>query len=232
MANYYSGEGIYTKLVDESNNLISASNPLEVTTLGGALGVVGGGTEAAALRVTVASDSTGVLTVDNPSLSVTGGGLEATAMRVTLASDSTGQVAVASSALPTGAATDALQTSGNSILSNIDNGLNLGRITNNVYTADAISSGDTASEIIMGDFKDRYGSIHIVGDSSSVGYKFVLEFSTDNTNFYSDGIESLSYLSGGRYQFSVTRTNIGTPYIRIKSIAAGVTVNMSYSLTK
>lgn len=63
----------------------------------------GGGVEADALRVTVASDSTGVLsvddnggslTVDNAALSVVGGGAEATALRVTLASDSTGVVSV------------------------------------------------------------------------------------------------------------------------------------------
>ena len=64
---------------------------------------VGGGVEAAALRVTIASDSTGVvsiddngasLTVDNAALSVTGGGVEASAMRVTIASDSTGVLSV------------------------------------------------------------------------------------------------------------------------------------------
>lgn len=84
----------------------------------------GGGTEANALRVTVASDSTGVLsvddnggsltvdgtvavsgtvavtdnagslTVDNSTLSVVGGGTEATAMRVTVASDSTGVLSI------------------------------------------------------------------------------------------------------------------------------------------
>lgn len=68
-----------------------------------ALSVTGGGLEATALRVTVASDSTGLLsvddnagslTVDNAALSVTGGGLEATALRVTLASDSTGLLSV------------------------------------------------------------------------------------------------------------------------------------------
>jgi hypothetical protein len=61
-----------------------------------ALSVVGGGAEATALRVTVASDSTGVvsvddnggsLTVDNPALSVVGAGAEATAQRVTLSSE-------------------------------------------------------------------------------------------------------------------------------------------------
>jgi hypothetical protein len=72
----------------------------------------GGGVEAAALRVTLASDSTGVvsvddngatlsvddgagsLTVDNAALAVVGGGAEATAQRVTLASDSTGVLSV------------------------------------------------------------------------------------------------------------------------------------------
>jgi hypothetical protein len=72
----------------------------------------GGGTEAASLRVTVASDSTGVLsvddngstlsvddgagslTVDNAVISVVGGGTEAAAQRVTIASDSTGVLSV------------------------------------------------------------------------------------------------------------------------------------------
>ena len=83
----------------------------------------GGGVEANALRVTLASDSTGVVSVDDNGgsltvdvgtalpagtnnigdvdvltvpapLSTTGGGTEATALRVTLASDSTGVVSV------------------------------------------------------------------------------------------------------------------------------------------
>ena len=63
----------------------------------------GGGVEADALRVTIASDSTGLLsvddnggslTVDNAALSVTGGGVEASALRVTIASDSTGVLSV------------------------------------------------------------------------------------------------------------------------------------------
>lgn len=64
---------------------------------------IGAGLEATALRVTLATDSTGVLsvddngsslTVDNPALSVTGGGVEASALRVTLANDSTGVLSV------------------------------------------------------------------------------------------------------------------------------------------
>ena len=64
---------------------------------------IGAGVEATALRVTLATDSTGLvsvddngasLTVDNAALSVVGGGLEATALRVTVASDSTGVLSV------------------------------------------------------------------------------------------------------------------------------------------
>lgn len=89
---------------------VSAAKPLPVGDAGGsltvdnaALSVTGGGVEATALRVTVASDSTGVLsvddngsslTVDNAALSVTGGGVEASALRVTIASDSTGVLSV------------------------------------------------------------------------------------------------------------------------------------------
>ena len=88
------------------------------------LTVTGGGTETGALRVTLASDSTGVLSIDDnggsitvdgevtanlsatdnavldtietntDSLTVTGGGVEASALRVTLASDSTGVLSI------------------------------------------------------------------------------------------------------------------------------------------
>lgn len=103
----------------DTATLASTADPLPVSDAGGsltvdnaALSVTGGGVEASALRVTLASDSTGVvsvddngstlsvddgagsLTVDNAALSVTGGGVEASALRVTLASDSTGVVSV------------------------------------------------------------------------------------------------------------------------------------------
>ena len=76
---------------------------VDIVTVPAPLSTTGSGTEATALRVTVATDSTGVLsvddnagslTVDNAALSVVGGGLEATALRVTIANDSTGVVSV------------------------------------------------------------------------------------------------------------------------------------------
>ena len=66
-------------------------------------GPLGGGAEAGAVLVTVANDSTGVLsvddnggslTVDNAALSVTGGGTEASALRVTIANNSTGVLSI------------------------------------------------------------------------------------------------------------------------------------------
>jgi hypothetical protein len=96
--------------VDGAATDVSDTNPMPVDDAGGsltidnaALSVTGGGVEASALRVTIASDSTGVLsvddngaslTVDNAALSVTGAGVEASALRVTIATDSTGVLSV------------------------------------------------------------------------------------------------------------------------------------------
>ena len=90
---------------------VASGTVIPVSDGGGALTVdwagtappIGAGVEATALRVTVATDSTGVLsvddnggslTIDNAQLSVVGGGTEAAAMRVTIASDSTGVLSI------------------------------------------------------------------------------------------------------------------------------------------
>ena len=79
---------------------------VDVLTVPAPLSTTGGGTEATALRVTVATDSTGVLsvddnggslTIDNAQLSVVGNGTAAAAMRVTMANDSTGIVSLTTS---------------------------------------------------------------------------------------------------------------------------------------
>ena len=91
-------------LVDASGVAVPVTDNSGSLTIDNAqLSVVGSGTEATAMRVTVATDSTGVisvddnsasLTVDNAQLSVVGSGTEATAMRVTIATDSTGVLSV------------------------------------------------------------------------------------------------------------------------------------------
>lgn len=90
--------------IDDGGNVISVDDGAGSLTIdNAALSVTGGGVEATALRVTIATDSTGVLsvddnggslTIDNAALSVTGGGVEATALRVTIATDSTGVLSV------------------------------------------------------------------------------------------------------------------------------------------
>lgn len=94
------------------NDVVVSDGGGSVTVDNPTISVVGGGVEATAQRVTIANDSTGVLsvddnggtlsvddgagslTVDNTVLSVVGGGTEAAAQRVTIANDSTGVVSV------------------------------------------------------------------------------------------------------------------------------------------
>lgn len=96
---------LYTSIRDAAGNErgvnVTAANELNVANT--VLSVVGGGGEATAQRVTIANDSTGVLsvddnagslTVDNAALSVLGGGAEAGTLRVTIANDSTGLLSV------------------------------------------------------------------------------------------------------------------------------------------
>jgi hypothetical protein len=91
--------------LDANDGPVSTANPMpiDIQEINGTAISIGGGVEAGALLVTIASDSTGVLTVDdgggsltvdNAALSVTGGGVEATALRVTIASDSTGTLTI------------------------------------------------------------------------------------------------------------------------------------------
>ena len=105
------------------DNAISGAG-FNITQLGGAAVPIGAGVEATALRVTLATDSTGVVSIDDNGGSLTvdgtvtanlsatdnavldqidnntdfgavvGGGLEATALRVTIASDSTGVLSI------------------------------------------------------------------------------------------------------------------------------------------
>ena len=104
------GDNIALRSTNNGELYVKQTDAVPVTDNGGSLtvdnatlSVTGGGIEATALRVTLASDSTGLisvddnggsLTVDNAALSVTGGGTEASALRVTLANDSTGTLTV------------------------------------------------------------------------------------------------------------------------------------------
>ncbi len=135
-------------------------------------------------------------------------------------------------ALNSGLSTKLLQENTKLVIDDIDTGINKVRTTDSLYTNAAITTGDVSASIAMNDGKDRYSQIQLVGDSETNAYKFIIEYSTDNISWFSDGVESSHYHNGSRYEFSVSRINISVPFIRIKSIVTGATVNMSYSLTK
>ena len=135
-------------------------------------------------------------------------------------------------ALNSGLSTKLLQENTKTVIDDIDVGINKPRTTDSIYTNSSITTGDVSASIAMNDGKDRYTQIQLVGDSATNGYKFILEYSTDSISWFSDGVESSHYHNGSRYEFSVSRINISVPFIRVKSIVTGATVNMSYSLTK
>jgi hypothetical protein len=131
-----------------------------------------------------------------------------------------------------GIASKAVQDSTKLVVDDINISLSKARTTATLYTNSAVTANDVSASISIGDSKDRYTQIQLVGDSATDGFKFILQYSTDNVAWFSDGVESSHYNNGTRYEFSVSRINISVPYIRVKSIVSGATVNMSYSLTK
>lgn len=182
--------------------LVGSANPMPVSDNGGNLSVdwagtvppIGAGTEAAALRVTVATDSTGVvsvddngasLTVDNPILSVVGGGLEATAQRVTIASDSTGVLSVddnggnisvdwAGTVPPIGAGTEAaalrvtLATDSTGLVSVDDNGGSL-TVDGTVSITGAVDTELTTADLDTGAGTDTRAVVGLVLAASGGG---------------------------------------------------------------
>ncbi len=132
------------------------------------LSVVGSGTEATAQRVTIATDSTGVLsvddngstlsvddgagslTVDNATISVVGSGTEATAQRVTIATDSTGVLSVDDNgASLTVDGTVAATQSGSWVLA-ANSGVDVGDVTiNNASGGSAVNVQDGGNSLTV-----------------------------------------------------------------------------------
>tara|TARA_R110000803_G_scaffold9889_2_gene30802 strand:- start:558 stop:1043 length:486 start_codon:yes stop_codon:yes gene_type:complete len=117
-------------------------------------------------------------------------------------------------------------------LTDINTGINKVRTTETIYANVEVTSGTESASIATGDSKDRYTQIQLVGDTETAGYKFILEYSTDGSNWFSDGVQSTLYNNGSRYEFSVSRINISVPFLRVKTIVGSPTVKMSYSLSK
>lgn len=90
-----------------------------------------------------------------------------------------------------------------------------------------VSDGDVEAVVDMGVGDARSNTLTIQGSTTSTTYTFVLEYSSDNTNFYSDGTQPELYNSGNNiYTFSITRTDLLCRYVRIKHKSAGVALKM------
>lgn len=107
----------------------------------------------------------------------------------------------------------------------------LNRQVRTLFSSATVDDLQNSSTIDLHDSENRYSKVQIIGDSESELFSFVLQYSNDALNWFGDGAQSSHYLDTGRYQFSVSRTNISTQYLRVHC-KAGLTVNMSYSLTK
>jgi hypothetical protein len=191
---------IYSTLRDAAGNErgvnINASNQLEINIgaqtadvtiadggnnisvdWGGTTPPIGAGTEAAALRVTLATDSTGLvsvddnggsLTIDNAALSVTGGGVEASALRVTLANDSTGVVSIDDNG---GAIT---VDNGGTFVTQIDGDAltSLQLIDNSIFADDAAFTLTSSSVTMAGGIRDDSLSALSAVEGDAIPFRF------------------------------------------------------------
>ena len=162
--------------VDDNGGSLTVDNP--------ALSVTGSGDESSALRVTLASDSTGLisvddnngsLTVDNSILSVTGGGLELGALRVTIANNSTGVLSIDDNG--SSLTVDGTVTVANTTLAVTGGGVELGalRVTlaNNSTGLVSVDGGDAGLVVVTSNFlvtasPSTYAAGAVVGSAMSI----------------------------------------------------------------
>lgn len=137
---------------------------LHVTSASSAAQVFGAGTEALAQRVTIATDSTGVLSVDDNggSLTVDGTFFQATQ-----------PISAVSLPLPTGAATSALQTTGNAILTTID--ADTGLLALATFLEDSVHVSGNRGMFVLAVNNEGRSALSVDGDYSPIA--------TDSTGF-------------------------------------------------
>jgi hypothetical protein len=115
----------------------------------------------------------------------------------------------------------------------IANGSNNDRINGVLNTGQIV--GNTYSNTI--DLKalgtEMYNSITISGRSPEM-YNMVLEYSNDNSNFFTDHIEPQVEQKGSNtdYEFSLTRNSINHRYVRVYHLLGSSSLDMIYSITR
>lgn len=85
------------------------------------------------------------------------------------------------------------------------------RLTDNDYFSGTLTVGDTTNVIDLG----TRTNIQFGGKSTTSNFSFVIEYSSDNINFTTDGFEPQLTLVGTEYRFNLTRTNVCMRYVRL-----------------
>jgi hypothetical protein len=102
--------------------------------------------------------------------------------------------------------------------------LNNGQIIANTYsdTIDLKASGD-----------EMYNNITVSGKSPEL-YNMVLEYSNDNSTFFTDHIEPEVLQKGNNadYEFSLTRNSINHRYVRVYHLLGSSSLDLIYSITR
>jgi hypothetical protein len=112
-------------------------------------------------------------------------------------------------------------------------GLNLNITTGTICESVNVDETIVSSPIPLGNGKDRYNSIQIIGQCEKADYSFVLEYSINGTSdWFSDGIKP-SIFNGTPFQFSISRTHLSVPYVRVRHTPLSSNlVSMYYSLSR
>jgi hypothetical protein len=102
--------------------------------------------------------------------------------------------------------------------------LNNGQIIANTYsdTIDLKASGD-----------EMYNNITVSGKSPEL-YNMVLEYSNDNSTFFTDHIEPEVVQKGNNthYEWSLTRNSINHRYVRVYHLLGSSSLDLIYSITR
>lgn len=85
------------------------------------------------------------------------------------------------------------------------------RLTDNDYFSGTLTVGDTTNVIDLG----TRTNIQFGGKSTTSNFSFVIEYSSDNINFTTDGFEPQLTLVGTEYIFNLTRTNVCMRFVRL-----------------
>ena len=116
----------------------------------------------------------------------------------------------------------------------IANGTNNNRINDILYYNESITANTHSPSIdLKASGSEMYNSITFSGKSPEL-YNMVLEYSNNNTSFYTDHIEPEVTQKGNNahYEWSFTRNSINHRYVRVYHLLASSSLDLIYSLTR